>query len=134
MGKDHTAGGVALVSRPSGKDAYQLSTTPVSAAGVLSNDYRAAAAVLIADPDREVRTSQEALTELYDFTAQESRVATALLEGQTPREIGESLRLTGNTIRTHLKHVYSKADVRGQAELVRKLMRGLAEVARPRKN
>jgi DNA-binding CsgD family transcriptional regulator len=113
----HPDGGEALliVERPSGARSYSVVVAPVP--------YERAAkvvAILITEPRRHDPTS-ETLRSKYGLTGQEARVATALLTGQTIRDIAESFGIGIGTVRTHVKRVLSKTGVHRQAELIRLL-------------
>ncbi|MEZ5117191.1 MAG: LuxR family transcriptional regulator [Candidatus Nanopelagicales bacterium] len=54
-----------------------------------------------------------------DLTAQERRVAAAVAEGLSNREIGQRLFLSPRTVEVHLGHVYRKLGLRGRSALVR---------------
>jgi len=61
------------------------------------------------------------LTNVYGLTPAEVRVALPSAQGSSPGAIAEALQLTRNTVKTHLKRVYSKTQVNRQAELMRLL-------------
>jgi DNA-binding CsgD family transcriptional regulator len=60
----------------------------------------------------------ELLQALFDLTPAESRIAGQLTEGRSIEQIALLNGLSQNTIRTHLKSVFSKTGVQRQAELV----------------
>jgi len=61
---------------------------------------------------------------VYGLTAAETEVALLSLGGKSITEIAELRGVTHNTIRTHLKQVFSKTGARSQADLVRFLLSG----------
>ena len=74
-----------------------------------------------------------ALAPLYGLTAAETEVGLLSLGGKSITEIAELRGVTHNTVRTHLKQVFSKTGARSQADLVRFLLSGPpVEPARPR--
>lgn len=77
--------------------------------------------LFIAASNGTPQTSSQWLIEGYGLTQAESRVATLCGQGVSPRQIAEQMRLSINTIKTHLRRVYAKCGVRRQAELVRML-------------
>jgi DNA-binding CsgD family transcriptional regulator len=79
----------------------------------------AVAAVFIHDPDAESRPLASLMTALYGLTATESRVAVLLYEGRTLAEVAALNAVARETIRTQLKAIFQKADVRRQAQLLR---------------
>jgi len=65
--------------------------------------------------------SREGVLSSYGLTQAEARVALAAADGAMNGEIARKLRLSRNTIKTHLRRVYDKMGIRRQAELVRVL-------------
>jgi DNA-binding NarL/FixJ family response regulator len=60
-----------------------------------------------------------ALTRLHRLTKGEVEVLRHLVEGETPKEIAEQLRVSVATVRTHLTNLFSKTSTRRQIDLVR---------------
>lgn len=65
----------------------------------------------------------EALTAWYRLTPSEARVALALLEGRSLKEMGGEFGISVTTARTHLGAVFAKTDTARQAELTALLAR-----------
>jgi DNA-binding CsgD family transcriptional regulator len=61
----------------------------------------------------------ERLEQTYQLTGSEARIALAAASGESPGAIAVRLRLSANTIKTHLRRVYEKLGIHRQAELVR---------------
>lgn len=57
-----------------------------------------------------------------NLTARESEIAELLLKGRTYKMIANELYLSENTIKTHIKNIYSKFNVKSKSELVVLLM------------
>ena len=53
----------------------------------------------------------------YGLTRAEARVALAISSGNTVAETAQLLKLSPNTIKTHLRHVFTKTATERQAEL-----------------
>lgn len=118
------AGGVLQVRRPSGRRPLALLVTPLRVADDRFGSRHPAAAVFTSDPERDSPDPREILAHLYGFTPAEAAVATLLLHGKRVAEIADELRVTQNTLRTHLKRILAKAGCRTQADLVRVLLSG----------
>jgi DNA-binding CsgD family transcriptional regulator len=73
---------------------------------------------LVAAGARPRRDPTESRTNL---TASELRVARMAADGMTNREIAQTLFLTENTIRTHLKSAFRKLDITSRSQLARAL-------------
>lgn len=70
-----------------------------------------------------------ALVALHQLTASEARLALLLAEGRTIAEAATDLRLTLETTRNYTKRIFSKTGTRGQAQLVRLILTGVAVLA-----
>ncbi len=75
------------------------------------------------------RSPVRSLIELYDLSVKEAGLAWALCEGHTILEAAEELELTIETARSYSKRIYAKVGARGQADLVRLLLTGIAAIA-----
>lgn len=63
----------------------------------------------------------EQLAKEIDLTEREAQIADLLQRGRTYKMIADELFLSENTVKTHVKKVYSKLGVRSKAELIRLL-------------
>jgi DNA-binding CsgD family transcriptional regulator/PAS domain-containing protein len=81
--------------------------------------------VFVARRGEQQPMAVEVLRTLFDLTAMEARVATLLAKGDGPALISQSLDISINTVRTHLKHAFAKtrtADQLSLGGLVNRLM------------
>ena len=53
------------------------------------------------------------------LTAREAQVVNLMLEGHSARAIGEVLKISGETVRVHRRHIYEKLGISSQGELFR---------------
>ena len=65
----------------------------------------------------------------YNFTPTESRVALLLSQGSTVADIADRLGVAGSTVRDHLKACFAKSETRNQAQLVSRILRGVASLS-----
>lgn len=70
----------------------------------------------------------KAFAKLYGLTPGELRVVLALAQGLGAKEAAETLGIGEPTIRTHLRHIFSKTSTTKQTELMSLLMRTVAPV------
>lgn len=77
-----------------------------------------AAMVMISMNKETAQPAQEMLMAIYQLTESEAKITSLLCAGLTLAEISERLRLTLNTVKTHLKAGFQKTGTRRQAELV----------------
>jgi DNA-binding CsgD family transcriptional regulator len=82
--------------------------------GVGANGWADRARAELAATGETVRRDQLASNEL---TPQERVVARLVAQGFTNKQIAEQLFLSPNTIETHLRHIFQKADVRTRTQL-----------------
>ena len=54
----------------------------------------------------------------YELTAAQSKVSALVFAGQSLSTIAQSLNLSENTVRSHLKQIFQKTETHGQMELV----------------
>jgi len=85
------------------------------------------AGLFLSDPAR-VEPSCTLFARLYALTPAESRMAAALLRTGNATAAANSLGISLNTARSHIKELYRKTSTRGQGELVRLLASGLGSL------
>jgi DNA-binding CsgD family transcriptional regulator len=122
---DLPAGSVLTFARPSGGRALSVVVRVLRPEGADGGQPRLTA-VFITDPDQEVAAEAQTFTSLYGLTPAEARLASSLVRGMSPAQAAAALGLTINTVRTHLKHIFSKTETRRQSDLVRVLLTGPA--------
>jgi DNA-binding CsgD family transcriptional regulator len=86
----------------------------------------AAVAVFISDPEYKSQTSAEVLGQLYGLTPAESKLAMALADGQSLEDASNTLHITRNTARAHLRSIFVKTGVTQQTMLVSLLLKSVA--------
>ena len=113
-----TVSGSMRLGRSSGLPPFVVHVKPV---GVPDPDYgarHAAALVLIVDPGRH-RVDPGLVATTLGLTRMESQVAVWLAEGKSVQDMAEATGHTRDAIYWHLKHIYKKQSISGQADLVR---------------
>lgn len=58
-----------------------------------------------------------------DLTGREREILGLLVEGYRYREIGEQLEISLDTVRTHIRHIYEKMQVRSRTEATARMLR-----------
>jgi DNA-binding CsgD family transcriptional regulator len=79
--------------------------------------------VRIRDLEAPLHLTEHLLAEVFGLTRAEVRVTAALAEGLAPREIGERLGVSFNTVRAQLANIFEKTGVSRQADLMRLISR-----------
>lgn len=77
-------------------------------------------------PDHVSRLDPYALSQMFDMTPAEARVATLLGEGLEPQAIAERLNVKLTTVRTHVRRVLERLGQRRMTDAVRVLREGQA--------
>jgi DNA-binding CsgD family transcriptional regulator len=84
--------------------------------------------VLIYGPREWREISIDVLVEVYGLTRAQAEVARSLFAGQSVEETAAALELSRNTVRTHLKQIFTRCEVRSQRELLHLLATGPQEL------
>jgi DNA-binding CsgD family transcriptional regulator/PAS domain-containing protein len=129
-GRGLDAGGALALSRPSARRPLAVLVAPFAAARVEQLGRRPAVVVLVSDPETRPQAAPELLAGLYGLTAREAALVALLLEGLDLHDAAERLALSMNTVRTHLRGVFTKTGTRRQAELVSLLLRSVVSLTK----
>jgi DNA-binding CsgD family transcriptional regulator/PAS domain-containing protein len=79
---------------------------------------RAAAAVLVAEPNGTLNLPLEGIRLLYDLRPAEVRVLELIASGLSGRAVADALGVSENTTKTHTLRLFEKIGVHSRAELV----------------
>ena len=123
--KGWKSGGTVRVSRPYGREPLDLLISPLPSRQdqwILSKPP--VAAIFVTDRSRLPLPDGSALIRLHGLTAVEAKVAVAISRGLSGKEVCRELKISYNTLRTHLKRVYAKTSTWHQADLVRVIAGG----------
>lgn len=85
-------------------------------------------AVLINDPEDRPIPSAATLNRLFGLTPSEARIVGLLGADQSLAEIGDSLGVSHNTLKTHMRHIFQKTETSSQSQLVRLVVKALGMV------
>jgi DNA-binding CsgD family transcriptional regulator len=114
------------LARPSGRRPLSVAVCPLRRGGVVESPFVGdggfAAALFVHDPERAAATDEDLVRRIFGLTPSEARVAVRLAGGLSPKEVAALLGTSTHTARNHLRQVYRKTGVDGQAGLVRVLM------------
>ena len=113
LGNDIRCAGPVTIHRSRDKRPLALTTIPLPRDPALAG-LRAAAAVLITDPDAGNLPGSDTLHELYGFTPAEARLAQHLARGTSLREAATLCGISYETARGRLKILFQKTDTRRQ--------------------
>jgi DNA-binding CsgD family transcriptional regulator len=114
------------ISRPSGLPDLGLVIRPVPVSEWSEGQSCPTVALFISDPEQQPETSQQTITRLFGFTPAEAALAMQLTRGLSLAEASEQLGISQHTARAQLKSIFSKTGVSRQAELVRLIVKSVA--------
>lgn len=118
LGLGRTTPGLLSVPRPSGKRPYSVQVAPVKPRADERPGDLPYVSVFVVDPDKAIDAAREKLTAVFGLTSAEATLAVQLSRGQSLATAATEMGVSMNTIRTHLKRIFSKTDTNRQAELV----------------
>jgi DNA-binding CsgD family transcriptional regulator len=113
------AGCELLLERPSGERPYIASAVPMNEAQLDSAFGDEVAVILVADVAADQTAAAAGARRTFDLTEAESEVIRLLAEGLPLEAISLQRKVSLNTTRTHLKHLFSKTGASSQSDLVR---------------
>jgi DNA-binding CsgD family transcriptional regulator len=121
-------GGRAVLAtrvRCKGSDPYRIVVRPVPPD---ADERKVAFFALLYAPNGLHGISVDVLRQVYGLTPAQSAVACSLFAGRSVEETAHELELSLNTVRTHLKQIFTKCEVNSQAELLHLLAMGPHDV------
>jgi DNA-binding CsgD family transcriptional regulator len=125
-------GDLLSVPRPSAARAYQLLLIPVPAPSrervFGSSAPRVSSLLVVSDPEAAPEPAAATLRRLFGLTPAIARLAAALASGRTLAEYAEGAAVTMGTARYQLKELFARTGTNRQAELVRLLLGGIAQL------
>lgn len=117
------------ITRPSGRPKLSALVRPVPADEYAEGWNRPRVAVFLRDPGARAQGSSEVLRRLFDLTRAEARLALLLANGLTLEDAGDQLGIRRNTVRAHLRSIFSKMGVKRQTELIRLVSNSVVDLA-----
>ncbi len=124
-----------VVKKRSGDSTYQLilGHLKLSNWNLESRHSDKVAVLHLHDPNRIVGPQPEQLIDFYGLTKAQSRLAVQLFQGRSIKEAAQTLHISINTARTHMRGIYARTGVRTQAELLGLLSTGLTSYGKSSK-
>jgi DNA-binding CsgD family transcriptional regulator len=89
------------------------------------------AVLFISDSEASNDPSLERLRVVYGLTRAEARLTSLVVKGHGIASAAKLLRISQNTVKFHLKTVFSKVDVSRQTQLVRRVLADVGGLAEP---
>ena len=115
-------GGTMAIPHPGDGRLITILVTPAQGRALDSSvgivDHDSAAIIFMLDPARPPALPPQWIMDAYRLTRAEAQVALQASLGHSVSTIAIRLDISPNTVKTHLRRVFAKTGVRGQAELV----------------
>lgn len=96
-----------------------------------ANAFDRRAVVYVASPETQAIPTISHLRDFYDLTNAQARLVRALMEGKDIMTAAANLHISVNTVRSHLRSIYSKLGVDSQPALLRLLSSTLVDYSMP---
>lgn len=106
------------VERPSGRGDIMVIAQPIPTPDFMHAGAVPVVALLITDPARKRQIDGTTLCRLFGLTPTEGAISAALANGASVGEAAQQLGIADNTVRAHLRSVFSKLGVNRQLQLV----------------
>ena len=106
------------VSRPSGRPDISVVVRQVTTPNFMHTGSAPAIALLLSDPGSRTLVTAQSLRAVFDLTPAEAAIAAALANGMSVSDTAAHLGVALNTVRTHLRSIFSKTGVSRQSQLV----------------
>ena len=101
------------VPSASGESDWLLQIFPVE------KNMAGAAVIFVSTTATSKRPAASDLADLFDLSPMQQQIALRLFDGDLPAQLGDHLRITRNTLKTHLRRMFAKLGVSRQTELMR---------------
>lgn len=116
---DTGAGGTLTVPRTPPHPPLTVDVMPVATGRHSIAGPRPAAIVTVTVPNASPKDAIARLTQSYELSPMQARVAAALIDGKSQAAIADELSITRNTMKTHVRRLYDKLDCTSRADLIR---------------
>jgi len=127
-GKSLCSGGIMLISRPSMRRPFQVLVAPLSQTFPRLWPEQSVVGVFLIDPENRPMSTEQVLTELFDLSSAEARLAASLMRGESLDEAAAKFHLSRNTLRSQLRSIFAKTSTSRQGELIRLLYGSVAQL------
>jgi DNA-binding CsgD family transcriptional regulator len=119
IARDQSDGGQIVVEKRDRSGSLLLEVMPLRDDGLPDRDNIKGTAVFIIDSAAPFKISSAALAKIFLLTPTEEAIADSLLNGAGLRQIAEERGNSVETVRSHLKSIFSKTGSSSQLELLR---------------
>lgn len=110
---------IIIVPRHSGKDSYIATVSPIRDPNAALDRFFHGVFVYVVDPTHTSIVSTKGMSELYGLSSAEDKICNALCQGFDAREIAEQRGVSYETVRSQIKKLMKKTDVKSRGALIR---------------
>ncbi len=109
---------ILSIARPSGRRELALVVRPVTLPPFMHTGQAPAVALFLTDPGRQRMIRPDVVRKVFPFTPTEAAIAAALANGLSVADTANLLSIARNTVRAHLRSIFSKLGLNRQSQLV----------------
>lgn len=121
MGSSGQKEHIIQIRKDTQEEPFLIEISPLRDGNDELGDKFAGALMMIIDPQNPPSVSTSTFANLYALTPAEAEVTELLLEGRTAAEIADIRDTSPDTARNQVKAIYTKSNVNGRAQLIRKI-------------
>ncbi len=114
---------VFALSRPSLLPSFSAMVAPINSRGEEIGEPFAV--IFLSDPHRRNDFDPARLERFYGLTPAEAQLTALLVQGLRLEEAAEKLNVSLNTVRSHLRQIFTKTGTNRQSEVVRIILSGV---------
>jgi len=97
-----------------------------------STPYNRVAVMVLQNQQLIAPVNEHHLQDYFELTRAQARVVVAVAEGQSAESAAAALKLSVNTVRSHLRSIYAKLGVENRAQMLHRVMCSFSAVRQPR--
>lgn len=118
-------GGTMALPSPKRTLPLSLTVAPVTSERLSFFTRGRSVVVCISDLEMGGSIPEQSLRDLFLLTRGEARVAMALFEGFSTKEVAQNLGLSVNTVRVHMSSIFNKTGTNRQSDFLRLMLRAV---------
>ena len=117
--RDQVVTEAMTVARPSMRRPFTVMVSSLTSIERSEAGVAPAAVVFVSDPEENYNIAEETVLHFFDLTPAEARLLVALANGSSLSEVSASHRVTVNTLKTQLNHIFRKTGTNRQSDLIK---------------
>ena len=118
----HDTGGVLGLHESTKEQSLMLTVVPLSEVVSINSNQQQRVAIFLTESSERHQLAEQFVRDRYGLSNRELQVCALFLNGLNLEEIAEHCGISLQSVRTYLKHIFSKTSCSSHAELMRLLM------------